>query len=229
MSQANDRTTGSHLTSGFFITGTDTDVGKTYATGCIAHTLIEQGKQIIPRKPIASGCIPQPDGSLLCHDAEFLKTASQSKESLETICPYQFEPAVSPQTALEMAGQYLSTEVLAASCQLPAAPQKNDIYLIEGAGGFYSPLCSDGLNKDLAQQLQLPVILVVKSQLGCLNHALLTLDAIDNAGLETHSIILNYADQNNYADDLRKWTELPIYQLDFKADLSLQMIDSFRL
>jgi len=76
---------------GVFITGTDTDVGKTYIACCIAKTLLKQKIAVTPRKPIASGCIRQKNGILLAEDALFLQQACQSSESLKTICPYQFE------------------------------------------------------------------------------------------------------------------------------------------
>ncbi|WP_029406700.1 dethiobiotin synthase [Thiomicrorhabdus sp. Milos-T2] len=198
---------------GFFITGTDTDVGKTYVSGCIAHTFIENGFRVIPRKPIASGCIKQADGSLLSEDALFLQQSCQTNEPLQTICPYQFEPAISPQTAIQQAGLTLNNNDLLQACQ-PAHPLQNDeLLLVEGAGGFYSPLCSDGLNKDLAQALNLPVILVVKNQLGCINHTLLTLAAIKQAGLPVWAIIVNFSDNGNHSLGLESLTNIPIYSL----------------
>lgn len=211
------------LTTGFFITGTDTDVGKTYVAGCLAHTLIKQGYRVTPRKPIASGCQPQADNSMLCPDAAFLKQACQSDEHLSSICPYQFEPPISPQTAIEQAGQTITTQDLIKACDF----NTQDFYLVEGAGGFYSPLCSNGLNRDLAVSLQLPVIVVVKNQLGCINHTLLTLQAIKDAGLKTHAIIINFADDNDYANDIEKWTTVPVFKIDYSPDQSLQTLKGF--
>lgn len=212
------------MPGGFFITGTDTDVGKTYAAGCIAHTLIQDGYQVTPRKPIASGCIPQADGSLWSEDAGFLQTACQTKEPLSTICPHQFEPAISPQTAIEQAGHFISTQTLVEGCKPPNPIPNKHVYLVEGAGGFYSPLCSDGLNKDLAIELNLPVILVVKNQLGCINHTLLTLEAIKQAGLKTHAIILNFSTETNHATGLESWTNVPILTLPFTPNVALQSL-----
>jgi len=214
---------------GFFITGTDTDVGKTYVAGCIAHTLIQKGYQVIPRKPIASGCIKQADGSLLSEDALFLQQSCQSNESLQTICPYQYEPPISPQTAIERAGLVISTQDLLTACQASSQLEEGDFLLVEGAGGFYSPICSDGLNKDLAQALGLPVILVVKNQLGCINHTLLSLAAIEQAGLQVHSIILNFSSETNHAQGLENWTNLPIHRVQHEESLTLQTICNFQL
>ena len=210
---------------GFFITGNDTDVGKTYASGCIIHTLKQQGIEITPRKPIASGCIKQADGTLLSTDAEFLSQAAGNNESLNTICPMQFEPPISPQTAIQQAGLHISTQDLQQACQF----EQGKTYLVEGAGGFYSPLCSDGLNKDLAVELGLPVILVVKNQLGCINHTLLSIAAIEQAGLTLHSIIINYADQGDFTNGLTDWTDAPIYKLNYAKQQTLQTIAGFAI
>ena len=221
MNEIANKTTGINLpTSGFFITGTDTDVGKTYAAACIAFTIKLNGDSIIPRKPVASGCIKQPDGSYWVEDAESLKNASQSNESIDSICPFQFEPAISPQTAITQAGLTITVDDLINACQF----NSTDSYLVEGAGGFYSPLCSDGLNQDLASKLNFPIILVVKNRLGCINHALLTIEAIKNKGLHIHAIVLNFANQEDFASDLKLWTEVPIWRLNYQADKSLQVI-----
>lgn len=186
--------------SGFFITGTDTDVGKTYAAACIAYTLYKQEVQVSPRKPIASGCIRRKDGTLLAEDALFVKQACHSSEALETICPYTFAPPISPSRALLQAGMRISTQMLQKACKV----EPGHLALVEGAGGFYSPLCSDGLNRDLAIALGYPVILVVANRLGCLNHFLLSLEAIQTNGLTLHSVIVNdlneNADPENLAD-----------------------------
>lgn len=213
--------------SGFFITGTDTEIGKTYAAGCIAHTLLQQGKVVIPHKPIASGCIKQADGTLVSEDAEFLQQASQTTNDQVTICPYQFEPPISPQIAIQNAGLSISTQDLIEACQLPETWDEQTIHMIEGAGGFLSPICSDGLNRDLAQALGLPVVLVVKNQLGCINHALLSIEAIENSGLELHSIIINYADAKDFTEGLSDWTDKPIFRIAFSKDKSLQTLNGF--
>lgn len=211
--------------SGFFITGTDTDVGKTYAACCLAQTLIAQGVKLIPRKPIASGAIRQANGTLISEDARLLQLACESEQTIEMICPYQFEPALSPQTAIQMANEFISTDDLVNACQFEAGHN----YLVEGAGGFYSPICSDGLNRDLAQNLALPVVIVVKNQLGCINQALLTIEAVKNAGLKPHAVILNYANEVNYYDGLEGWTDLPIYKIDKQKNQQLQLITGFEI
>ena len=201
--------------TGFFITGTDTDIGKTYVSANLIRVLQKQGLKVSPRKPIASGCIAQADGSLLCEDAYQLQQAMDNPVPLNEICHYQFQPALSPQTVLDQSGQTVTTQNLIDACRVPTG----NFQLVEGAGGFLSPLCSNGLNRDLAVQLKLPVILVVGNRLGCLNHALLSIEAITRAGLELYAIVINdlSPEPTNYAADLGKWRKGPIYHMGYNA------------
>ena len=210
---------------GAFITGTDTDVGKTYIACCIAKTLIKQNMPVTPRKPIASGCIRQENGNLLSEDALFLQQACQSKTPLKTICPYQFEPAISPQQAIKQANLTITIQDLAQACQ-----NKDDSFtMVEGAGGFYSPLALDGLNKDLAIQLNLPVILVVANRIGCINQTLLSIEAIQNSGLKLHSIIINQTTNNNfnYAQGLKDYTDNTIFSTPYSTTGKPQAIKNW--
>jgi len=217
--------------AGFFITGTDTDAGKTYATGCIGQSLIQLGIKVSPRKPIASGCILQADGSLLSEDALFIQQACSSLDSLSTICPYTYEPAISPQRALNQANANVSINHLVNACK----PINNNFALIEGAGGFYSPLAIDGLNVDLAQALGYPVILVVGNKLGCINHTLLTIDAIKAANLPLHSVLVNDiskdSDINNFHDleALLNAETIPCYHLPYSSNFTATTIPDFVL
>lgn len=201
---------------GFFITGTDTDVGKTYISGCIALSLRHQGLTVAPRKPIASGCLPQVDGSLLSEDALFLQQTTNTTDSLQTICPYQFEAAISPHSAIKQANHTIRISDLVKACDVP----ESALALVEGAGGFYSPLALDGLNKDLAVELGYAVILVVANRLGCINQTLLSIAAIEQAGLDLHSIIINQLQPNtlpvqNHALGLADFTDVTIFEVDY--------------
>ncbi len=211
---------------GLFITGTDTDVGKTFIACCIAINLRLQHQSVSPRKPIASGCIQQNQHTLLSKDAQLLKTACQSKESLETICPYRFKPAISPQQAIQQAKQSITILDLKKACKV----NQCSIALIEGAGGFYSPIASNGLNKDLAIQLKYPVVLVVANKIGCINHTLLTIKAIQEENLKLHSIIINNTIPNsfNYAEDLKAYTNINIYHTPFSKHHTPQPIKNWR-
>ncbi len=211
---------------GFFITGTDTDVGKTYVTCSLATTLRHKGLSVTPRKPIASGCIRQPNGELLAEDALLLKQACHSTEALRTICPYQFEPPISPQRAIQEAHQHITIKDLTTACQT----NSGTVTLVEGAGGFYSPLALNGLNKDLAIQLNYPVILVVANQIGCINQTLLNIEAIQKSGLAIHCIIINHTTSNefDYAQDIRDYTKHTILNVNYQPDGKPQIIPGWR-
>jgi len=205
------------MSKGFFVTGTDTEIGKTHVSGCIGHTLVKLGHQVIPYKPIASGCIRPNNNTLLSEDALFLQQACQSLYTLEQICPFRFEAAISPQQAISQSNEHISIEDLVSNIIF----EKNAITLVEGAGGFYSPIASDGLNSDLAKQLGLPVILVVGDRLGCINHALLSIEAIGNAGLNLKAVVVNQLSPNShYSLGLEDFTDAPIYHTPYQTQLT---------
>lgn len=189
--------------NGFFITGSDTDVGKTYVSVQIISELVKRGINVIPRKPVESGC-ELVDGKLYPADADKLLKASQSAQTLEDVCPYRFAPAISPQLAARHANTPIQLQQLVEACTNNI--QDNDFLIVEGAGGFYSPICEAALNADLAKKLNLPVILVVDDRLGSVNQALLTLSAITASNIKPRTIILNRV-SNEPLDEMVKNTE----------------------
>ncbi len=204
--------------NGIFITGTDTGVGKTHTGVLIARALQQRKISVVPRKPVESGCIRDGE-NLIPQDAQALKNAAGYSGSLASVCPYRFEPAVSPLRAAHLAHQALVTAKVAQAC-LAGVDIEKDFLLVEGAGGFYSPLCEDGLNADLAQALQLPVVLVADDKLGCINQVLLNVQAISSRKLHLLALILNQSnmanvpDMNN-AEDLKDLVDCPIFSLPY--------------
>lgn len=199
---------------GIFITGTDTDVGKTYVGTLLAEYLTAKGLKVIPKKPVESGCKKQ-DGELLPADALKLKQASNFAGDLSDVCAYRFEAVLSPVRAAHLENKKLSIVQLRDACRY----SNDGFVIIEGAGGFYSPLADDGLNADLAEALQLPVLLVANDKLGCINQILLTTEAISNRGLKLAAVVLNsiepilYSEMNN-AEDLHELIAAPIFKLE---------------
>ena len=199
---------------GVFITGTDTNVGKTYIGVALARALHQTGVQVIPRKPIESGC-ELIDGELVPADAHALMQASQYDGTLHEVCPYRFEPPISPVRAAHLANKVLTTEQLVKNC---LEGSENGFVLVEGAGGFYSPLSEDGLNADLATALQLPVLLVAADALGVLNQVLLSVEAIKVRGLQLAGVALNEChapgdSKMDNAADLREMLEVPVFTI----------------
>ncbi len=176
--------------NGYFITGSDTDVGKTYIACQIVQQLVQMQIEVETRKPAESGCKPGPDGEWVTHDAAALQLANNGQESIEEICGYRFRAALAPHRAARLEGKSIAIEDLLQACQ---RNHSNHCLIVEGAGGFYSPLAENGLNADLASLLQLPVIVVVNDRIGAVNQALMTIQAIENYHLRVAAIILNQA------------------------------------
>ncbi len=203
---------------GVFITGTNTGVGKTHIGVLLARALRARGIRVIPRKPIESGC-KSIDGELVPEDAHALMEASDYAGTLSEVCPYRFEPSVSPVRAAHLANKALNTEHLVKVC---LNNNNGDFTLVEGAGGFYSPLAEDGLNADLAVALQLPVLLVTEDTLGCLNHVLLNAEAIQLRGLMLAGVVLNnirkrQQGQMDNATDLLNQLSCPAFTQEFSC------------
>jgi dethiobiotin synthetase len=177
---------------GIFVTGTDTGVGKTLASCALIHALKRQGVAAMPMKPIAAGASMH-DGTLANEDSiALLRAASREISSLPDVTPVLLSEPMAPHIAAAREGRRIALDpVLAAFGRLASA---SDFLVVEGVGGFAVPL-DDGLDTvDLARALALPVVLVVGLRLGCLNHALLTAQAIEAAGLPFAGWIANAID-----------------------------------
>lgn len=165
---------------GWFIAGTDTGVGKTYCCELLIRQLVAGGANVAAFKPIASGASVI-DGALRNDDALKLMQAANSGLSYGDINPYCFAEPVSPHWAAAHAG--VTIDIARAVTHIHAKSRRADFVIVEGVGGWYAPLSENESAADLAQALGLPVILVVGLRLGCLNHALLTAEAIQSRGI----------------------------------------------
>lgn len=182
-----------------FITGTDTGIGKTLVGCGIATALTAQGKRVGVLKPAETGC-DRRDGVLYPDDAMRLAGYARSGLSLETVCPYRFSPPVAPSVAAEQAGVTIQPERIIEVFQ--TITNQHDVTLVEGAGGLLVPLVDRYSFADLARDLDIPVLVVVGSKLGALNHTLLTLHCIEARTLPLAGYILNHPTQT--ADDAIK-------------------------
>jgi len=214
---------------GLFITGTDTGVGKTYVGVQITQTLLQLGVAVKPRKPLESGCVQTAEG-LLPADGNAYWQAIEGRESLQVITPYRFEAAISPARAARLLGQPLTLKQLQQACLQDVT--EGDFLLLEGAGGFYSPLLDGVLNADLAQELELPVLLVAEDRLGCINQVLLSLEAIERRGLTLAGVVLNrlqmrgeaHSELNN-VEDLQE-LGVDVHSLARGESLSFQLLSN---
>jgi dethiobiotin synthetase len=167
------------MAKGVFITGTDTGVGKTVVAAGLVRLLADQGRRVIGLKPVASGAARTPAG-LRNSDALMLAAGGGIQVPYELTNPWCFEPAIAPHLAAAEAGTALSVGALVDWYE--RASTGADVAIVEGAGGWRVPLHPDGFLSDLPETLGLGVILVVGLRLGCLNHARLTLEAIERPG-----------------------------------------------
>ena len=179
--------------SGFFITGTDTEIGKTFVSSLLIQLLIEEKLNIIGMKPIASGA-KIIDGVLKNEDALSLINASNVHAEYKNINPYVFEPAIAPHLAAKNTNIEIDLDVIKTNFDL--LQKKSDAVVVEGVGGWYAPLSLNTTVADLAETVQLPIILVVGLRLGCMNHALLTVQAIRQSGLPIAGWIANHVEED---------------------------------
>ena len=172
----------------YFITGTDTGVGKTLISCALLHAFAAQHKRVVGMKPVAAGCGEDDNNA----DVNALCAASTVVADIRLVNPYVFTDAIAPHIAARAAGVTIEFEPILVAYR--ALTGLADIVVVEGVGGFKVPLSERLDSAQLAQQLNLPAILVVGMRLGCLNHALLTADAIKAGGLVLAGWVANVVD-----------------------------------
>ena len=179
----------------YFVTGTDTGVGKTLISCALLYAFAAQDKSVAGMKPVAAGC----DEDGLNEDVKKLRAATNILASLGQINPYSFLHPIAPHIAARNAGVQINLQRISESYNELAS--QAEVVIVEGAGGFQVPLNDTEDIADLAVALGLPVILVVGMRLGCLNHALLTVRAISDCGLVCAGWIANVLDDEMAALD----------------------------
>lgn len=195
-----------------FIAGTDTEVGKTYVSTALLRWFRQQQYSSIALKPIASGC-EWVNGKLRNSDALILQQQASITIDYNQINPFAYAPAIAPHIAAEQVGEQLTVNKIQIQLQ-PSLQQASDITLVEGVGGWHVPLNQQENMADLVKRLELSVILVVGMRLGCLNHAILTAQAIAQSGLPFLGWIANCIEpdmpvlQENIAT-LKNWIKAP--------------------
>jgi dethiobiotin synthetase len=207
---------------GYFVTGSDTGVGKTWVACRLVERWRSAGILVRVRKPVESGCMANTDGRLCAADGEALALAAGGNDCIDLVTPYRFAAALAPDRAAQMAHMQLDLDHLDKAVR--AGLGDDDFVLVEGAGGICSPITADGLNADLARRLQLPLIIVVDDRLGAINQALMATRAAAADSLEVAALILNQRsppsdpDMNNL-EDLSARLELPIYACPYAGAL----------
>jgi dethiobiotin synthetase len=169
---------------GFFITGTDTGVGKTVVSAALGWNLIQSGKKVGVMKPIQTGT-----DLVGLMDIEFIQKVLETSYALEEVCPYRFPHPVAPFVASSLVGQIIDTDRLKSNFLRMSST--NDVVIVEGAGGLLVPIKKNYLMSDLAFDLELQTIVVTSPFLGTLNHTLLTIECAKSRGLKLYGIAIN--------------------------------------
>lgn len=178
-----------NTSTGFFVTGTDTEVGKTLITGALILKLREAGVHAAGFKPVVAGTYIHSSGQKLNEDLETLRIASGFNSQEQSLCPYILDQPAAPHLVAKKNDVYLDPSIILGD--LHSLSQQFEVVVVEGAGGFLVPLNEHEDLGDLAQAIDLPVILVVGMRLGCINHALLTCEAIQSRQLTIAGWVAN--------------------------------------
>ena len=208
---------------GFLVTGTDTDVGKTWFMLKFGELLKEHKLKFHFLKPVESGC-EEPNGDIIPKDA--MQFSKLEGVSLSKICKFMFKAYASPPRAAKLESKDIEINDIIDFIEENKIDDDDCLNLVEGCGGFLSPIANKKLTSDLAVKVNLPVILVVNNTLGCINHSLLSIQAIESLGLNIKFIILNDLNEivplDNF-NELSSYTSIPVFRLKYneKADSNL--------
>jgi dethiobiotin synthetase len=168
---------------GLFVTGTDTEVGKSVLAAAVCAALASRGETVAAFKPVVTG-IDEPPDPVWPRDHELLTEVTNAGQSPEEVAPYRFGPAVSPHYAAELAGTAIEPP------RLLEAARRYELVIAEGVGGLMVPLTPGYLVRDLAVDLGLPLVVAARTGLGTINHTLLTLEAARAAGLKVAGVVM---------------------------------------
>jgi len=209
---------------GFFVIGTDTEIGKTYVTGLLAKAFLELGNTVGVYKPVASGCRADASGQLISDDAVALWHAAGKPRSLEQVTPQRFEAALAPNVAARLEGKVVNSQLIRDGLEVWRGFQ---VVLVEGLGGLMSPVSDEELVIDIAADLALPLVLVVGNQLGCINSTLLSLAAARERDLSVAGIYLNDHRETDQSGDSNQAEIERLARVDFvrRVRFNAQSID----
>ena len=191
MNLSNVNDAASSLNGAYFVTGTDTEIGKTTTTAQLVKSLAEQGKSVYAIKPVTAGMETDDNGQTYSDDARRINQFANVKPPLSVIAPIQLATPCSPHIAAQLDDVTLTNTQLVNTIHKSIAAYPADVILVEGAGGWFTPINEQETLADVAAALKYPVIMVVGIKLGSLNHAMLTLQAIWQAGLKVALVIFN--------------------------------------
>jgi dethiobiotin synthetase len=190
---------------GVFVAGTDTGVGKTILAACICAGLAARGEKVAAFKPAVTGLDEDPPEGW-ARDHDLLASVASAGQSPEQVSPHQYGPPVSPHYAAEMAGEQIEPNELLAKAR--DAADHADALVCEGVGGLLVPLTTGYLIRDLALDLNLPLVIAARPALGTINHTLLTLEAARTAGVDVRGVVMTPWERGELAESNRQTVEL---------------------
>jgi len=216
---------------GYFITGTDTGVGKTVVTACLLTIYRKHGINTGIMKPIETG-VNQKCSSEANSDAKFLLTISGNQDPIEEVSPIRLKPTASPLQATKITGQIVDISLILENFHRLQA--KHDRMLVEGIGGLLVPLTVNYSVSDLIKDMNLPLIIVSRFSLGTINHTLLTVKAAQETGVEIAGIILNHSEDRplneielGQASLIQELSNVPVLgECPFIDSISVEKFDS---
>jgi len=189
------------MTRGYFVTGTDTGVGKTIVTAALAATWRADGLNVGVMKPVATGCVRRREG-LVSEDAEFLAKAADAPEPLDAITPVRFAEPLAPTVAAARAGREVDLAPVWKVWQ--RLSRAHDVLLVEGIGGALCPVTPRQCVADMARRFNLPVLVVARPGLGTINHTAMTVEVLRARHLEVAGVVINR--YNRDTEDLAELT-----------------------
>ncbi len=194
--------------TGYFVTGTDTNVGKTFVTCCLARRGLGRGHKVFAFKPIESGCLVGPHGQYVGADQELLAQAAGDWQRGPLRGLYQFPLAAAPFVAAEAAGSAIDVDLVVRTSRDGVAASQASLILVEGAGGWRVPITADVDMSRLARALAHPVLIVARAGLGTINHTLLTIEAVLRDGLDVAGVVMSQRPDDDPAAALRNRLEI---------------------
>ncbi|MFW2178382.1 MULTISPECIES: dethiobiotin synthase [unclassified Moraxella] len=195
-----------NLIGAYFVTGTDTEIGKTTTTANLVKALAKQGQAVYAIKPVTAGLATDANGEPYSEDARQINQFATVTLPMSAIAPICLATPCSPHIASQLDNVELQADTIVNAIQTTLQTYPADTVLIEGAGGWFTPINASETLADVAMQLGLPVIMVVGIKLGSLNHAMLTLQAIWQAGLTVDMVVFNaLANDTAFLDEQIRW------------------------
>jgi dethiobiotin synthetase len=198
---------------GAFVTGTDTDIGKTVIAGGLARALHKRGFDVGVMKPAATGCRRR-GGKRIAEDVEFLRAAAESNDEPELVCPYMLREPLAPEMAAQIEGIRINTrKIIAAYRELS---RKHEVMIVEGAGGIFVPIKKNYFMLDLLPAFTLPTLVVIRPGLGTINHTMLTCEVLRTRGAKVAGLIMNdypkkpSLSERTNPDVLRRYGKAPL-------------------